>query len=220
MKRIRGFLDRHVEHVGDGFLAIFDLQRFAVVALALADIASDVDVWQEVHLDLDDAVALAGFAASALDVEREAAGLIAARFRFGQACEPFADRREGAGIGRRIGARRAADRRLIDIDHLVEMFEPVDALMWRRMFERAIEPSRDVFIKRVDDERRFAAARNAGDAGEKSERDLGRDILQIIAGGIDDLELARPVPACAACAARPLPSRRINIAPVSDFGSP
>jgi hypothetical protein len=77
-----------------------------------------------VHLDLDDAVALALLAAAALDVEREAARAVAARLGFRQAGEPFAQRREGAGIGRRVGARRAADRRLVDVDDLVEEFEP------------------------------------------------------------------------------------------------
>ena len=84
------------------------------------------------HLDLDDAVALAGFAAAALDVEREAAGLVAARFGFGQAGEPVADRREGAGVGRGVGARRAADRRLVDVDDLVEVLEAFDAVVRRR----------------------------------------------------------------------------------------
>ena len=106
-----------------------DLERLAVVALALADVAGDVDVGQEVHLDLDDAVALAGLAAAALDVEREAAGLVAARLGLGQAGEPFADRREGAGVGRRVGARRAADRRLVDVDDLVEVLEALDAVV-------------------------------------------------------------------------------------------
>ena len=99
------------------------LQRLAVVALAVADVAGDVDVGQEVHLDLDDAVALAGLAAPALDVEGEAAGLVAARLGLGQAGEPVADRREGAGVGGGVGARRAADRRLVDVDDLVEMLE-------------------------------------------------------------------------------------------------
>ena len=115
-----------------------DFERLAVVALALADVAGDIDVGQKVHLDLDDAVALAGLAAAALDVEGEAAGLVAARLRFRQAGEPFADRREGAGIGRRVGARRAADRRLVDVDDLVDMLQPLDACRagrgrrWRR----------------------------------------------------------------------------------------
>ncbi len=54
--------------------------------------------------------------------------------------------------------------------------------MRRRMFERAVEPPRRGLVERVDDERRFAAARDAGDAGEEAERNLDRDILQIVAG--------------------------------------
>ncbi len=81
LEELQRLLDRHVEHVGDGFALEQHFQRFAVVALALADVAGDVDVGQEVHLDLDDAVALAGLAAAALDVEGEAAGLVAARLR-------------------------------------------------------------------------------------------------------------------------------------------
>ena len=138
LEELRRLLDRHVEHVGDRLALEQHLQRLAVVALALADVAGDVDVGQEVHLDLDDAVALAGLAAAALDVEGEAAGLVAARLGLGQAGEPLADRREGAGVGRGVGARRAADRRLVDVDDLVEMLEALDAvvrgraLRWRR----------------------------------------------------------------------------------------
>src|SRR6185503_20374431 len=74
LEEIDAFVDRHLEHVGDRLAAELDLERLAVVALALADVALDVDVRQEVHLDLDDAVALAGLAAASLDVEREAPG--------------------------------------------------------------------------------------------------------------------------------------------------
>ena len=78
LEKFQRFLDRHVEHVGDRFAAEQHFQRLAVVALAVADVAGDVNVGQKVHLDLDHAVALAGLAAAALDVEREAAGLVAA----------------------------------------------------------------------------------------------------------------------------------------------
>ena len=80
LEELQPFLDRHVEHVGDGLGLEGDLEGLAVVALPSAHVAGDVDVRQKVHLDLDDAVALAGLAAAALDVEREAAGLVAARF--------------------------------------------------------------------------------------------------------------------------------------------
>ncbi len=95
------------------------------------------------HLDLDDAVALAGLAAPALDVEREASRRIAARLGFRQLREPFADRRESAGIGRGVRARRAADGRLVDVDHLVEMFDALDLVMRGRVLMRAVQPPRD-----------------------------------------------------------------------------
>src|SRR6476659_1530891 len=78
LEELQRLLDRHVEHVGDGLALEGDVERLAVVALALADVAGDIDVGQEVHLDLDDAVALTSLAAAALDVEREPPGLIAA----------------------------------------------------------------------------------------------------------------------------------------------
>src|SRR5439155_25817746 len=70
-------LDRHRQDVRDRLALEADLERLAVVARALAGLAGDVDVGQEVHLDLDLAVSLAGLAAAAADVEREAAGLVA-----------------------------------------------------------------------------------------------------------------------------------------------
>src|SRR5688572_18456311 len=88
----RLLLEKKNQNVGDRLALEQDLERLAVVAFSLADVAGDVDVGQKVHLDLDDAVALAGLAAAALDVEGEAAGLVAARFGLGQAGEPLADR--------------------------------------------------------------------------------------------------------------------------------
>ena len=124
------------------------------------------------HLDLDDAVALAGLAAPALDVEAEAARLVAARLGLGQAGEPVADRREGAGIGGGVGARGAADGRLVDIDDLVEMLQPLDPVMLAGMVARAVEAAGQRLVERLDDQRGFAAARDAGDAGEGAERNI------------------------------------------------
>src|SRR5262245_42649890 len=95
----------------------------------MADLAGDVDVGEEVHLDLLLAVAFAGLAAPALDVEREAAGLVAVGPRLGQAGEQIPHQIKSLGIGRGIGARRATDRLLIDGDDLVELVEAVDAFV-------------------------------------------------------------------------------------------
>src|SRR5690348_6945414 len=78
-EELGALVDGHVEHVGDALTLEGDVERLAVVALALADIALHIDVGQKVHLDLDDAVALARLATSTLDVEREASGPVAAR---------------------------------------------------------------------------------------------------------------------------------------------
>ena len=132
-------IDGQLEHVGDRLAAVLDLERLAVVAAALALLARDVDVGQEVHLDRDDAVALARLAAAALDVEREAAGPEAARLRVGHHREQIADEREQAGVGRRIRSRRAADRRLIDLDHLVDQLDAVDPIVRARLVAGPVE---------------------------------------------------------------------------------
>ena len=59
-------------------------------------------------------------------------GLVAALARFGQHGEEFADRREDAGVGRGIRARRAADGRLIDLDHFVDLLGAFDGAELRR----------------------------------------------------------------------------------------
>ena len=97
-------LDGHVQHVGDVLAAVVDLQRLGVVARAVADFAVDVDVGQEVHLDALGALALAGFAAAALDVEAESAGLVAADLGLAGLGEDLADLVEDAGVGRGVAS--------------------------------------------------------------------------------------------------------------------
>ena len=126
-KKSQRVVHRQLEHVGDAPPLEAHLERLAVVALALAHLARHVDVGQEVHLDLHEPVALARLAAPALHVEREAARPVAADLRLGQLGEELADRREQPGVRRRVGARRAADRALVDVDDLVDVLEPRDA---------------------------------------------------------------------------------------------
>ena len=112
-----------------GLVLELNVEGLAVIALALADIAGDVDIGQEVHLDLDDAIALAGFAASAFDVEGEAPRLVAARFGFRQSGKPVANRGERAGVGGGVRPRCAADGDWIDVDDFVDKVEPVDVFV-------------------------------------------------------------------------------------------
>ena len=95
---VREVLERllhvHLQHVADALALEADLQRLAVEPLALADRAGDPDVGQEVHLEAVRAVALAGLAPAAGDVEAEPARLVAAGLRLGQlACRGRGSRR-------------------------------------------------------------------------------------------------------------------------------
>ncbi len=50
-------------------------------------------------------------------------GFVAADFGFAGLGEDLADFVEHAGVGRGIAARRAADRALVDLDHLVDLVD-------------------------------------------------------------------------------------------------
>ena len=117
------FLHRHVEDVGNGLALVAHFERFAVVALAAAHFAGDVDVGQKVHLDLHDAVARAVLAPPARDVEGKSARLEAHRLGVGGRREQLADGGEDARVCCGIGARRAADGRLVDGDDFIEIFD-------------------------------------------------------------------------------------------------
>ena len=61
------------EHVGDIFAFVGNLECLAIITLAVADLALDINVRQKMHLDFDQAAAFAIFAAPAFDIETEAA---------------------------------------------------------------------------------------------------------------------------------------------------
>jgi hypothetical protein len=78
------------------------LKGFAVVAFAFADIALNVDIGEEVHLDDVHALSATGFAASAFDVEGKLSGFVATGFGFDRLGEDFADGVEYACVGNGI----------------------------------------------------------------------------------------------------------------------
>ena len=129
VKCSRASCDVHLQHIVDVLVLEANLQRFAVETASLAHRASDPDVGQEVHFQPIGAVALAGLATAAWLVEAESARLVAAHFRFGHLGIQIADLIEHFDVGRRVAARRPADRRLIDVDDLVDLLEPIDVVV-------------------------------------------------------------------------------------------
>src|SRR4051812_2161728 len=166
-----GLLDGHVEHVGDRLAFEADVERLLVVSLAVALLARHVDVGQEVHLDLDLPVAAADLAAPTLDVEREAPGLVAARPRLLGLGEQVADDVEQARVGRRVRARRAPDRRLVDLDDLVEGVEPQHRRVRARPLARAVQAVGDRLEQHLVDQRRLSPGPHAPGTPHHAQRD-------------------------------------------------
>ena len=178
----RGLLDRHVEHLGDRLALVVHLERLAVVAGPVAHLAGHVDVGQEVHLDLDRAVAGAVLAAAALDVEREPARLVTAGLGLGGLGEQLADAVEHPGVGRGVGPRRPPDRALVDVDGLVDVLEPGDlAVPTGHVLGRVQVPGQRLG-QDVVDQRALARPGHPGDGHHAAERELHRHVAQVVLG--------------------------------------
>src|SRR5262249_17289011 len=146
--------------------------------------------------DLDEPVALAGLAAAALDVEREAPRLVAAHPRLLRPREQRADEREDTGVGRGVAARGASDRRLVDVHDLVDVLGALDACVGAGTLLRAMEHLRQRAVQDVVAERRLARARHARDARERAERNRHGLALEIVlARLVDDQRVPRALAA-------------------------
>ena len=113
----------------------------------------------EARVGLAQAVAVR---AGALGVRAEQRGLDAVRLR-----ERRPDRVEDAGVGRRVGAPRAADRGLVDDRH------------------RRVGPGQAAV-----DQRALAGAGDAGHRDEHAERHVDRDVLEVVEPGVPDRDRA------------------------------
>ena len=192
-EEVHGLGDRHVEHVGDVLALELDVQGVAVVAGALAHLARHVHVGQEVHLDLDRAVAGAGLAAPALDVEREPPRQVAAHLGLVRRGEQLADRVEHAGVRRRVRPRRAPDRRLVHVDDLVEVLDAGDptVLAGRRL--RLVDPLHQDGQQDVADQRTTCPSPDTpGDGDEVAERDRHVDVGEVVLPRPLDHQLLQP----------------------------
>ena len=118
------------------------------------------------HFYLDYAVALAGFAASALDVEGESSWTVALCLGFVGGSEKLANIVEHAGVGRRIAARSPSDWGLVYHNHLIQVFhaQHVGELSGAR--PGAVELPDQVLVYDLVDKGAFSAAGNSGHAGE------------------------------------------------------
>ncbi len=119
----QGLFHGRVQKFRDRFSFVPDRKCLAIVTSAAANIAEHVDIGKEIHLDAFETIAFARLTTPAFDVEREAPGFITALARLRQHGVQLANRRKQSGVRRGIRSRRAANRRLVDLDYLVDVLQ-------------------------------------------------------------------------------------------------
>ena len=196
-KEPQRLLHGHVEHVGDAVPLVVDLEGLAVVALALALLAGDVDVREEVHLDLEDAVALALLAAPSLHVEAVAARRIAPRLALGQLGEQLAQGREEPRVGGGIAAGRAADGGLVDVDDLVHGLEALDGPVFPYDVDPLVQLVGEGLVEDLVHQGALAGSADAGHTGEEADGKVRIHFLEVVLLGTQDGQL--PALGLAAC---------------------
>ena len=119
LKKPGCLLHRHIQHVIDTLSLVFYLQGLPVVALPSADLTGHIHIRQKMHLYLNNPVSAAGLAPSPLHVKAETALAVAFGLGIGRGGKQIPDHVKHACVGSRIRAGSAADRRLINGNHLV-----------------------------------------------------------------------------------------------------
>ncbi len=152
-----------VEDFCDVLAAVGDLERLGVVARAVAGRARRVGAREEEQLDRDEALTLAGLAATLGHVEGEPAGAVPALLRGLRGGVQLAHRVEHAGVRREVGPRRPSDRALVD------QHQPVEGLQRGR-----------VLGEHLTDQRRLARAGHPGHGGQHAERDVDGHVAQVV----------------------------------------
>ena len=97
-----------------------DPQSRLVVAATAAHLAGHMHIGEKVHLHCAHPVPFAGLAAATLHIEREAPRAKAGDLGLRGHGVDLANEVECLGVGGWVRARRAANRLLVDVDHLVD----------------------------------------------------------------------------------------------------
>ena len=116
------FGDAQFEDLRDVFPAQFDVECFAAEPHFIARLATYISGRQEVHFEFDRARAFAFGTAALRAVEGETTRCVTAQTGLRELREQMAYLVEKADIGGRRRARRAANRRLVNTNDLVDIF--------------------------------------------------------------------------------------------------
>ena len=132
------------------------------------------------HLNLDDTVTAAGFAASAFYIEAETPLIISLGLCIRCGSKEIANLIKYTGIGGRVGSGCSSDGGLVDIDYFIKLFNALNAFMLAGDASGTIQFPRKMLVQDFVDQRTLTGTGYTGDAGENSQRELYINILQVI----------------------------------------
>jgi hypothetical protein len=87
---------------------------------------------------------------------------------------------------------------LVDVDDLVHIFDPINAVIISGLGMGTLEPGGEGFIENLNHQSGLARTRDTGDADKLTQRDLNFKVFEIIFAGSNDGK--RPTIACTALA--------------------
>ena len=131
------------------------------------------------HLHGDRAIALAGFAAAAGNVEGKMPRREAAPLSVGRSRKDLAYGIEGLQVGGGVGARSAADRRLVEQNNLFNERIALDTVAQFLEIDTGALGF-ECFVEDVIDQRRFAGTGDPGHGDHGAEREHDVDIAQVM----------------------------------------
>src|SRR5665647_555473 len=132
------------------------------------------------HFNFDDAITGASFAPSPPYIKTKPPRLVTPDTGFSRIRKKFPDAIKGPGIGSRIGARGAADGRLVNIDDLVQVLNPQQILMCTGPMPTAMKLFHQRRIEDVLNQGTFAGTGYPADNHHFPQRDGYINVLEIM----------------------------------------
>src|SRR5205085_9517052 len=83
-------------------------------------------------------------------------------------------------IGRRVGARRPSDRRLVDVDDLVDVFDPFDPVVVAGTVLGSRDHLGETAVEDLVHERALSRSGDPGHGDEEAQRKTHVDVLEVV----------------------------------------
>src|SRR5256885_704408 len=140
------------------------------------------------HFDLQQAVALAAFAPSALHVETEPARTVSSDFCRRQPRKKVPNLIKYSAISSGVAARSSADGRLVNDNHLIERILPLDRFVRSGPLLGSKPMTEKRSLQDVIHQGALARSTDAGHASHEPERNSGINVFKVVFSGAQNFD--------------------------------